>query len=93
MARLWFDDPEIIVLDEATSALDHITESIVMENALDKVGHATVIAIAHRLSAVREFDRIIVFRNGTIVGNGTFEELLAENSYFLELYRKEKEEF
>lgn len=93
LARLWFDDSEIVVLDEATSALDHITESIVMKNVLEQVNHATVIAIAHRLSAIREFDRIIVFRHGTIVGNGTFEELLADNSYFAELYRKEKEEF
>ena len=57
-----------------------------------EMNNATVIAIAHRLSSLSEFDRIIVFRDGKIVGNGTFEELLANNSYFLELYRKEKKE-
>lgn len=91
LARLWLDDPDIVVLDEATSALDHVTESVVMKNVLEKLDHATVIAVAHRLSSVSGFDKIFVFRNGEIVGNGTFEELLANNSYFLDLYRKEKE--
>ena len=89
LARLWFDDSEIVVLDEATSALDNVTESIVMKHVLKQLKHATVIAIAHRLTSIREFDRIFVFKDGRIVGNGTFEELLANNSYFIELYRKE----
>lgn len=91
LARLWFDDSEIVVLDEATSALDNVTEGIVMKNVLGRVNHATVIAIAHRLASISGFDRIVVFRDGKIVGSGTFEELLANNSYFHELYRKEKE--
>lgn len=91
LARLWFDNPDIVVLDEATSALDNVTESIVMKNVLKQISHATVIAVAHRLTSIREFDKIFVFRNGKIVGNGTFEELLENNGYFFDLYRKEKE--
>lgn len=91
LARLWFDHSEIVVLDEATSALDHMTEGIVMKNVLEQIKHATVIAVAHRLASIREFDRIVVFRNGKIVGNGTFDELLGNNNYFFDLYRKEKE--
>ncbi len=91
LARLWFDNSDIVVLDEATSALDNVTEGIVMKNVLEQIKHATVIAVAHRLTSIREFDRIVVFRNGKIVGNGTFDELLEKNSYFLDLYRKEKE--
>lgn len=91
LARLWFDNSEIVVLDEATSALDNVTEGIVMKNVLEQIKHATVIAVAHRLTSIREFDRIIVFRNGKIVGNGTFDELLENNSYFFDLYKKEKE--
>ena len=91
LARLWFDNPDIVVLDEATSALDNVTEGIVMKNVLEQINHATVIAVAHRLTSIREFDRIVIFRNGKIVGSGTFEELLESNSYFFELYRKEKE--
>lgn len=91
LARLWFDDPDIVVLDEATSALDNVTEGIVIKNVLEQMNHAIVIAVAHRLTSIREFDRIVVFQNGEIVGNGTFDELLENNSYFFELYRKEKD--
>nr|WP_296457291.1 ABC transporter ATP-binding protein [uncultured Acetatifactor sp.] len=91
LARLLLDRPEIVVLDEATSALDNVTESIVMKNVLEQVKDATVISIAHRLSSIRGFDHIFVFKEGRIVGSGTFEELLAGNSYFAQLYRKEKE--
>lgn len=91
LARLWFEHSDIVVLDEATSALDNLTESMVMKNVVRQAENATVIAIAHHLSAISGFNRIVVFRDGTIVGNGTFEELLANNSYFFELYKKEKE--
>lgn len=91
LARLWFDNPDIVVLDEATSALDNVTESIVMKNVLEQINQATVVAVAHRMTSIREFDRIVVFKNGKIVGNGTFDELLENNSYFFDLYRKEKE--
>ena len=91
LARLMIDHPEIVILDEATSALDNVTERMVMKNVLEQVKDATVISIAHRLSSISGFDRIFVFRDGKIVVSGTFEELLAGNSYFQELYRKERE--
>ena len=90
LARLWFEQADMVILDEATSALDNLTESIVMENVVEKMDGATVIAIVHRLASVRGFDRIVVFKEGRIAGNGTFEKLLAANPYFYELYRKEK---
>lgn len=90
LARLWFDYPDLVILDEATSALDNLTENIVIQNVIKHLHNVTVIAIAHRLSAISGFDRIIVFKNGKIMGSGTFQELLANNSYFRELYRKEK---
>lgn len=91
LARLLLDHSEIIILDEATSALDNVTESIVMKNVLEQTKDATVVSITHRLSSIREFDHIFVFKEGRIVESGSFEELLAENGYFAELYRKEKE--
>ena len=90
LARLWFDHAEIVVLDEATSALDNVTEHIVMKNVLAQVKDAAVIAIAHRLTSIRDFDKIYVFREVSIVGSGTFSELLEKNAYFNELYQKEK---
>lgn len=91
LARLWFDHPEIIVLDEAASALDNVTESLVMQNVLKQAAQATIVAVAHRLASIRGFDRVVVFRGGKIVGNGTFEELLTDNPYFGELCQKEKD--
>lgn len=90
LARLWFEHSDLVLLDEATSALDNLTEDMVLRNVLDKLEHATVIAIVHRLSSIKDFQRIVVFREGQIVGNGTFEELLADNRYFHELYLKGK---
>lgn len=91
LARLWFERAEIVVLDEATSALDNVTESIVMKQVLAQVNDAAVIAIAHRLASIRDFDKIYVFREGGITGSGTFAELLEKNAYFKQLYQKEKD--
>ena len=84
--RLWFENPELVVLDEATSAMDNLTEENVMKSVMLKMKDKTVIAIAHRLNSIAGFDRIILFREGKIVGQGTFEELLHTDSYFKELY-------
>ena len=85
-ARLWFENPELVILDEATSAMDNLTEEIVMKSVMQKMKDKTVIAIAHRLNSIAGFDRIILFKEGKIVGQGTFEELLHTDSYFKELY-------
>ena len=85
-ARLWFENPELVILDEATSAMDNLTEENVMKSVMQKMKDKTVIAIAHRLNSIAGFDRIILFREGKIVGQGTFEELLHTDSYFKELY-------
>ena len=86
LARLWFESPELVILDEATSAMDNLTEENVMKTVMQKMKDKTVIAIAHRLNSISGFDRIILFREGKIVGQGTFEELLHTDSYFMDLY-------
>ena len=86
LARLWFEDSELVILDEATSAMDNLTEENVMKSVMQKMKDKTVIAIAHRLNSIASFDRIILFREGKIVGQGTFEELLRTDSYFMDLY-------
>lgn len=86
LVRLWFQDAELVVLDEATSAMDNLTEENVMKAVMHKLQEKTVIAIAHRLSSIADFDRIILFRDGQIVGQGSFEELMRTNAYFMELY-------
>lgn len=86
LARLWFDDSELVILDEATSAIDNLTEKSVMKAVMQQLNGKTVIAIAHRLNSIAGFDRIILFKDGKIVGQGSFEELLRTNAYFVDLY-------
>lgn len=90
MARLLIESPDIVILDEATSAMDNITEAKVIKTVTDALSGSTVIAIAHRLSSVSDFDRIVLFRNGRIEAQGTFEHLAQHNSYFGKLLRANK---
>lgn len=86
LARLWFEESSIVILDEATSAMDNITEEMVMKEVLLMLEERTVIAIAHRLNSIKNFNRIIAFKDGEIVGEGTFDSLINSNQYFNELY-------
>ena len=87
LSRLWFEQNGLTVLDEATSALDNLTEKAVIDSVLRLLHDKTVIAVTHKLDAVSNFDRIIVFREGKIVGEGSFPELMEHNRYFAELYQ------
>jgi ABC-type multidrug transport system fused ATPase/permease subunit len=82
IARALYRQAELLVLDEATSALDNRTEAEVMEaiEALDR--QLTVILIAHRLSTVRNCDRIVVLEKGRITGIGPYEELVTSHAGF-----------
>ncbi|HEY1980533.1 MAG TPA: glucan ABC transporter ATP-binding protein/ permease [Xanthobacteraceae bacterium] len=85
IARALLKDPPILILDEATSALDPVTEAKVTA-ALDEVMKGrTTFVIAHRLSTVRDADRILVFRSGRIVETGTFDDLVKRGGFFAEL--------
>lgn len=82
IARALLKNPPILILDEATSALDADTEAKVMA-ALDEVmKDRTTFVIAHRLSTVRNANRILVFDSGKIVESGTFDELVAQGGRF-----------
>jgi ATP-binding cassette subfamily B protein len=85
IARALLKDPPILILDEATSALDAVTEAKV-NAALDEVMKGrTTFVIAHRLSTIRNATRILVFENGRVIENGTFEELVAISGHFAKL--------
>ena len=76
IARALLKDPRILVLDEATSALDAESEHLVQE-ALDRLMQGrTTLVIAHRLSTVRDADRVIVLDKGVIAESGTHDELV-----------------
>src|SRR4029450_10442754 len=85
IARTILRNPPVLVLDEATSSLDTQTERLVQE-ALERLSEGrTTIAIAHRLSTVRDADQIVVLDRGRVVEIGTYDELLDRGGRFAEL--------
>ncbi len=82
IARALIRDPKIIVLDEATSALDSISEKMIQEAINNLVKGRTTFIVAHRLSTIRDADRIAVIADGRCVEYGTFEELMALRGAF-----------
>lgn len=82
IARALYHDPEVLIFDEATSALDNVTERAVMEAVNDLHEQKTIILIAHRLSTVRECDRIYVLQHGRVLDSGTYQELLQSSQTF-----------
>lgn len=85
IARMMIKQPRIILLDEATSALDNASEAEVQQAFDTLLSGKTVIAVAHRLSTVRNFDRIALMHDGRIAECGTYEELLAQDGLFRRL--------
>lgn len=82
LARALYTEPDILIMDEATSALDAETEFEVM-NALDGLGlHTTVVTIAHRLSSIRKFPRIIYLEDGAVLGDGDLNQIRKQISKF-----------
>ena len=87
IARALVNKPSILLFDEATSALDNRSQSIVTQS-LDKL-NATRIVVAHRLSTIRNCDRVIVIDAGRVAEIGTFDELVAQGGIFSELVKRQ----
>ncbi len=86
MMRVLIARPRIFILDEATASIDPFTESQIQQ-ALDMImSQTTAILIAHRLSTVRNSDRIIVLSRGEIIEEGDHDSLLAAGGHYAELY-------
>ncbi len=85
IARALIRDPRVIVLDEATSALDSISEKLIQEAVNNLTRGRTTFIVAHRLSTIRDADRIAVIAQGKCVEYGTYEELMARKGEFYQL--------
>ena len=87
IARALIRNPKILILDEATSSLDNISEYHVQKAINQSIEGRTTFIVAHRLSTIRNADKIIVLEGGEIVEVGTFDELLSKKGKFYELKR------
>ena len=87
LARIFLKNPEIIVLDEAMSGLDNASENIILKNIETSFKNKTVIAVTHRLSAVKAFDKIIVLGKNGIEEVGTYEELMKKEGEFFHIQK------
>jgi ATP-binding cassette subfamily B protein len=85
IARAMVRDPQMILLDEATSALDNISEFTVQKAMRELIRGRTTFIVAHRLSTIRDADRIVVMKDGGVAEAGTFEELMSRRGAFYEL--------
>ena len=87
IARAFLKNPPILILDEATSALDNMTEMQVQAALTELSVGRTTLVVAHRLSTVKNADRILVITDGEVTENGTHEELVELGGLYAELYR------
>ena len=91
IARTVLQNPRLLILDEATSALDYDTEAQVCRNLKGWANERTVFFITHRLSTIRQADRILVMDKGSVVELGTHEELMALKGRYYCLYEQQGE--
>ena len=86
IARVFLKNPSLLILDEATSALDNVTEMQIQESLEELSRGRTVIVVAHRLSTVKNADRIVVLDKTGIVEEGTHDELMEKGGEYHKLY-------
>ena len=89
IARVMLNLPPMLILDEATSSIDTRTEIKIQEAFLEMMKGRTSFIVAHRLSTIREADRILVMKDGNILEQGTHEELLARKGFYEKLYNSQ----
>ncbi|MCU1220266.1 MAG: transporter, ATPase subunit, partial [Candidatus Angelobacter sp.] len=89
IARAIIRNPRILVLDDALSSVDTYTEETILNHLREVMRGRTTIFISHRVSTVRNADRIAVLHEGRVVELGTHEELIARNGYYTDLYNKQ----
>lgn len=93
IARAMLKNSRILIMDEATSALDSITESYIQDAIKEMSKDRTTLIIAHRLSTLADMDRVIVFKDGHIVEDGTPDELYDLNGHYTELWDMQSDGF
>jgi ATP-binding cassette subfamily B protein len=93
IARAFLEDAPIVVLDEATSALDSLTEKQIQVAIFELIKEKTAIVIAHRLSTILSMDRIVVLENGSIIEQGTHQQLLDKKGRYYAMWQHQSGDF
>ena len=93
IARIFAQNPDIVILDEPSSALDPIAEYNMYKNMMEIEEDKTVIFISHRLSSARVADKIYMMENGTIVEEGTHDELMTLNGKYAEMFNLQAQNY
>ena len=87
MRAAYRDDTDIMILDEPTSALDPVAETQLYKDFSDVTGDRTTLLISHRLGITAVVNRILVFKEGRIIEDGTHEELMRNNGFYRQMYQ------
>jgi ATP-binding cassette subfamily C protein len=87
IARMILQDPKVVIMDEATSALDMETERQLYVDLAPFLKGRTTLIVAHRLSSIKQADRILVFEDGHIIESGSHEDLVVSGGTYQRLYR------
>jgi ABC-type multidrug transport system fused ATPase/permease subunit len=87
LRAVYRDKTDIIILDEPTAALDPLAEAELYRNFAQIVGERTTLFISHRLGIAKLVDRILVFKNGCIVEDGSHQDLISRKGYYYEMYQ------
>lgn len=92
IARAFLANPDVLILDEATSSVDTRTEILIQQAMNRLLANRTSFVVAHRLSTIRDADKIIVMNHGSIVETGNHDSLMAKDGFYAELYNSQFQE-